>query len=142
MATNPTGDKLPAPSIAYKISAAVIGLIGLIVFLGGAWLITLGGSWYYLLCGAAIAATAALLFLRKPQALIVYAGVIVVTIVWAVAEIGFDWWQLVPRGDIIFLVGLYLCMPWMLAPLVSTKGQRRRAAAPVLGALAIAAIVE
>ncbi|WP_162913090.1 hypothetical protein [Rhodospirillaceae bacterium SYSU D60014] len=32
---------------------------------------------------------------------------------WAVWEVGLDWWQLAPRGDVIVLIGLYLLMPWI-----------------------------
>jgi len=138
-----TAQERPASSIAFTISAAVIGLIGLMVAIGGIWLISLGGSFYYLLCGGAIVATAALLFLRKREALWLYAAVILATVIWAIAEIGFDWWQLAPRGDIIFLIGLYLCLPFMIRPLIAKeKGERRRiVAAPLLGSLAIAAVV-
>src|SRR6185369_8733588 len=143
MATHPTAEKRPNRHLAFSISAAVIGLIGLIVFLGGAWLISLGGSFYYLLCGAGIIATSALLFNRDRRALWLYAFIILATVIWAIAEIGFDWWQLAPRGDVIFLIGLYLCLPFMIRPLIAKeKGERRRiAAAPLLGSLAIAAVV-
>src|SRR4051812_45486753 len=106
-------EKRPASSIVFTISAVAIGLIGLVIGAGGIWLISLGGSFYYLLCGAAIVATSVLLFQRKREALWLYAAVILATVIWAIAEIGFDWWQLAPRGDIIFLIGLYLCLPFM-----------------------------
>jgi quinoprotein glucose dehydrogenase len=143
MATTPAAEKRSARTRAFSISAAVIGLIGLAILFGGVWLAAIGGSLYYLLCGAGIIATSVLLFLRKREALWLYALIIVATVIWAVAEIGFDWWPLVPRGDVIFLIGLYLCLPFMITPLIEKeKGQRRRmAAAPVFGALAIAAVV-
>jgi quinoprotein glucose dehydrogenase len=125
----------------FAVSAIVIGLIGLATLAGGLVLSALGGSWYYLLAGAAIVTTSVLLLRRRREALVLYAAVIVATLVWAIAEIGFDWWQLVPRGDLIFLIGLYLLMPWMLRPLVLERHERLKAAAPLAGALAIAAIV-
>src|SRR4051795_5109163 len=127
MATTPAAEKRANRHVAFTISAGVIGLIGLIILIGGIWLVSLGGSAYYLLCGAAIIATAVLLFQRKRAALWLYAAVILLTVIWAIAEIGFDWWQLAPRGDIIFLIGLYLCLPFMIRPLIATeKGERRR----------------
>jgi quinoprotein glucose dehydrogenase len=138
MATTSTGQRDQAPGIAFTISAAVIGLIGLCLLLGGVWLISLGGSWYYLLCGAAILATTILLFRRRREALLVYAVVIIGTIIWAIYEIGFDWWPLVPRGDIIFLIGIWLCLPFMVTPLAS---HWRQAVTPLLGVLVIAAVV-
>ena len=142
-AANPSSKGRKNRNVAFNISAAVIGLIGVYLVIGGIWLIAVGGSLYYLLCGAAIVATSVLLFLRRRAALWLYALVIVATLVWAIAEIGFDWWQLVPRGDIIFLIGAYLCLPFMITPLITRQaGDRRRtAAAPLLGALAIAAVV-
>jgi quinoprotein glucose dehydrogenase len=143
MATNTKAKRRAAPSIAFTISTAIIGLTGLYLLIGGIWLILLGGSFYYLLGGAAIVATSILLFLRRREALWLYAFTIVAIIIWAVAEIGFDWWQLVPRGDIIFLIGIWLCLPFMITPLIAKEqGERRRmAAAPLFGALAIAAVV-
>jgi quinoprotein glucose dehydrogenase len=58
MATTPAAEKRANRNLAFRISAAVIGLIGLYLVIGGIWLISLGGSLYYLLCGAAIIATA------------------------------------------------------------------------------------
>jgi quinoprotein glucose dehydrogenase len=129
--------------LTFKISAAVIGLIGLYLVIGGIWLIALGGSFYYVLGGGAIVATSILLFLRRREALWLYAFTIVSIIIWAVAEVGFDWWQLVPRGDIIFFIGIWMCLPFMITPLVTRDQgrQRLKAAAPLLGALAIAALV-
>ncbi|HMI19776.1 MAG TPA: PQQ-binding-like beta-propeller repeat protein, partial [Sphingomonas sp.] len=140
---NPSSKGRKNRTIAFNISAGVIGLIGVYLVFGGIWLIALGGSLYYLLCGAAIIATSVLLFLRRRAALLLYALVIVATLIWAIAEIGFDWWQLVPRGDIIFLIGVYLCLPFMITPLIARQAgdRRRKAAAPLLGALAIAAVV-
>lgn len=143
MTTSPVAEERSSRNIAFNISAAVIGLIGLYLVIGGIWLIAVGGSVFYLIGGAAIVATSVLLFLRKRAALKLYAITIIGVVIWAVGEIGFDWWQLVPRGDIIFLIGVYLCLPFMITPLVAKdKGERRRmAAAPLFGALAIAAIV-
>ena len=100
-------------SLLLTITAALIGLIGLALFAGGAWLLAVGGSFYYALAGIGLIATAFLLVRRSPLALLVYAAVVTLTLVWAVAEIGFDWWQLVPRGDVIFLIGLVLLTPWI-----------------------------
>jgi quinoprotein glucose dehydrogenase len=143
MATSMTAGKRANRHVAFNISAAVIGLIGLYLVIGGIWLIAVGGSFYYLVGGGAIVGTSILLFLRKREALWLYAFTILAIIIWAVAEIGFDWWQLVPRGDIIFLIGIWLCLPFMITPLVAKdQGERRRhAAAPLFGALAVAAIV-
>ncbi|MDQ6733210.1 MAG: PQQ-binding-like beta-propeller repeat protein, partial [Nitrospirota bacterium] len=33
--------------------------------------------------------------------------------VWAVFEIGLDWWQLLPRGDLVVVLGVILALPWV-----------------------------
>ncbi|HEY4163885.1 MAG TPA: glucose/quinate/shikimate family membrane-bound PQQ-dependent dehydrogenase [Dongiaceae bacterium] len=95
------------------ISGAVTVLFGLSLIAGGAWLLALGGSWYYLLAGIGIAATGLLVIARRAEAYWVYAAVVLGTLAWAIFEIGFDWWPLVPRGDLVFIIGLYLLMPWI-----------------------------
>ncbi|MBB4003307.1 PQQ-binding-like beta-propeller repeat protein [Aurantimonas endophytica] len=100
-------------SIVALIAICLLALIGLALTGGGIWLLTLGGSWYYLVCGIAFLATAALVFLRRPEALIVFALVVVGTLIWALYEVGFDWWPLAARGGLVFLLGLLLLTPWV-----------------------------
>ncbi len=45
--------------------------------------------------------------------MLVYAILVVGTLGWAIWEIGFDWWQLAPRGGVIMLLGLWLLTPWV-----------------------------
>ncbi|TKA96608.1 glucose/quinate/shikimate family membrane-bound PQQ-dependent dehydrogenase [Cereibacter changlensis] len=91
----------------------VFALMGLGLFIPGVWLLTLGGSAYYAVVGLAILAVAVLIFRRSAEALTVYALVIVGSLAWAVWEVGFDWWQLVPRGGVIALLGIWLYLPAM-----------------------------
>ena len=70
--------------------AIVTGLLGIILLAGGLWLAMLGGSIYYLLAGAALLATAWLLWRRRGEALVVYALLLGATLAWAIAESGFD----------------------------------------------------
>src|SRR5688500_213992 len=110
------------PRAVLWLSALVIILLGFALGAGGAWLLGLGGSWYYLAAGFGFVLTGLLLLFRSRAALWVYAVVVLGTIAWAVAEIGLDWWPLAARGDIVFLVGLWLLMPWI------TRGLRRHPA--------------
>ncbi|PTE21939.1 membrane-bound PQQ-dependent dehydrogenase, glucose/quinate/shikimate family [Cereibacter changlensis JA139] len=91
----------------------VFALMGLGLFIPGVWLLTLGGSAYYAVVGLAILAVAVLIFRRSAEALTVYALVIVGSLAWAIWEVGFDWWQLVPRGGVIALLGIWLYLPAM-----------------------------
>ena len=83
------------------VMAIILGLLGLWVGGFGAYLAALGGSLYYLLAGLTLLATAVLLYRRKSAALAVYAALLVLTILWALWEVGLDFWQLAPRGDLL-----------------------------------------
>jgi quinoprotein glucose dehydrogenase len=103
--------------MAVTVTAVVLALIGLALFGFGSQLVMLGGSFYYVLSGLAFLLTAVLLFKRNRAALHVYAVFIVATLAWAIWEVGFDWWQLGPRGGIVILIGLWLLVPWVRKPL-------------------------
>lgn len=123
-------------------TAAVVALLGIGLLAGGVWLAALGGSWYYLLAGLGFVATAGLLAGRRGAALWVYALVVAGSLAWAVWEVGFDWWQLAPRGGVIALVGLWLLMPWIAGRLRRTELEARPGALSRAGlplSLAIAA---
>ncbi|AWK85320.1 glucose/quinate/shikimate family membrane-bound PQQ-dependent dehydrogenase [Azospirillum thermophilum] len=87
-------------------------VIGLALGFGGGWLISLGGSWYYLLAGIAFLATSLLVLRRSPAARLLYALLIAGTLGWALSEVGLDWWQLGTRGGLVVLLGLWLLTPW------------------------------
>ncbi|WP_296072199.1 glucose/quinate/shikimate family membrane-bound PQQ-dependent dehydrogenase [uncultured Agrobacterium sp.] len=103
--------------MAVTVTAVILALIGLALFGFGSELVMLGGSFYYVLSGLAFLLTAFLLFKRNRAALHVYAIFIVATLAWAVWEVGFDWWQLGPRGGVIIVIGLWLLVPWVRKPL-------------------------
>ena len=127
-----------------SITAIVIALMGAGLAAAGAYLVVLGGSVYYLLTGIGFLVTAFLLFLRRPLALAVYGMIILLSLGWAVWEVGFDWWQLGPRGGVIVVVGIWLALPWIRRRLKRgrvSKEQPARAwpvAIPVLLAVVIA----
>ncbi|MDQ0390671.1 glucose/quinate/shikimate family membrane-bound PQQ-dependent dehydrogenase [Labrys monachus] len=125
------------------ISAIVVMLIGVALAVGGVWLITLGGSWYYVAAAIGFIVTGVLLVMRRPLALWLYALVVLGTLAWAVWEIGFDWWPLAARGDIIFLVGLWLLMPWITRRLTAAgrpPAAWRGAGLALSASLAVAAV--
>lgn len=99
------------------LTAALFAIIGLVLTGGGGWLLSLGGSPYYLVTGLAFLVTAVLLLRRSGAALWLYALVILGSLGWAIWEVGFDWWQLGPRGGVIVLLGLWLMLPAIRRPL-------------------------
>ncbi|RYF05183.1 MAG: hypothetical protein EOO78_02130 [Oxalobacteraceae bacterium] len=83
-------------------TGSVFVVLGVVLLCGGAYLASLGGSLYYLLAGIGLAATGMLVFRGRRAALGLLSLVLVVTVVWSVIEVRFDWWQLLPRLDIWF----------------------------------------
>ncbi|MGR9427337.1 glucose/quinate/shikimate family membrane-bound PQQ-dependent dehydrogenase [Rhizobium leguminosarum] len=103
--------------MAIIVTSIFFIIIGLALGGGGLWLVTLGGSVFYLFAGLMFVITAGLLLMRKAVALWVYAVLVVAALAWAIWEVGFDWWQLGPRGGMIILLGLWLLTPWIRRPL-------------------------
>jgi quinoprotein glucose dehydrogenase len=99
--------------MAVKLTAIVLVLLGLLVFGLGAQLMMLGGSLYYVIAGVIFIITGVLLFKRSKIALHLYALLVIGSIIWALYEVGLDWWQLGPRGGIIILLGLWMLTPWV-----------------------------
>lgn len=110
------------------ITAITIALMGAALAAAGAYLVAIGGSTYYLLTGTGFLFTAFLLFLRRPVALVVYGAIIFLSLAWAVWEIGFDWWQLGPRGGVIVVIGIWLALPWLRRELTRDRSPDRRPA--------------
>jgi quinoprotein glucose dehydrogenase len=85
-------------------------MLGLIIAVGGAWLIALGGSWYYLIAGFGLIATGVLMVLRRIESVWIYLATWLFTLIWAYAEVGLNGWALVPRvvaPTIILLLVLF-----------------------------------
>ena len=125
-----------------SLTATLVALIGLVLTGGGGWLLSLGGSPYYLVTGLAFLVTAILLFRRSSAALWLYALFVLGSLGWAVWEVGFDWWQLGPRGGVIVLIGLWLMLPAIRRPLgfSSPTGTRYPASALPLAVASLVAI--
>ena len=125
-----------------KWPALLLGLLlaiaGVALAVGGGQLLMLGGSAYYLIAGVAVVVAGLLLALRKGAALWLYALILFATLVWALWEVGLDWWQLVPRVAIPCLIGIIMLLPWWRKPLNSRGGSLALTAS--IGAAIIVAI--
>lgn len=113
-----------------KLTGVVMALLAVALISMGGELALAGGSPAYLLIGAVVLATAVLLYLRKKAALSLYALLMWAILAWIVAEVGFDKWQWIPRGDLFALLGLWLAMPWVVRPLYP---ETQRRVHPLLG---------
>ncbi|WP_422387200.1 glucose/quinate/shikimate family membrane-bound PQQ-dependent dehydrogenase [Buttiauxella ferragutiae] len=113
-------------------------LTGLYLLIGGIWLVAIGGSWYYPIAGVVMLITAVLLWQRKALALGIYAALLLCTVAWGVWEVGFDFWALTPRLDVLFFFGVWLLLPFVYRHLTLPSS----GAAAALGAvLAITVVV-
>jgi len=93
--------------------ALVIALLGLIMALGGIELIYYGGSWYYLICGAVVAAGGVFMAMGRLMGAWLYLAAWLGTWLWTLWEVGFDVWGWLPRdfGPTILAVLVVLAIP-------------------------------
>ena len=119
------------------IGGLIVCLLGLWIGWGGAQLALLGGSLYYFAAGAGLIATGVLLVMRRSWAGLVYAAILLVTLIWAFAESGFAFWPLVPRLAGPAVLGGFVCLILLCAP----RGRERRQAEIACGALSILCLV-
>ncbi|WP_322102597.1 glucose/quinate/shikimate family membrane-bound PQQ-dependent dehydrogenase [Paraburkholderia sp. J41] len=107
------------------ISLVFAVLTALYLLIGGAWLISLGGSPYYVVTGILLLVFAFLLWRRNPASFVLYAIVLVGTAIWALWESGPDFWALAPRSGVLVIFGVWLLL------LVSWRLERPRQAGVV-----------
>lgn len=136
--------RLPRAGALLLITGSAFILLGLAAAGGGAYLVLLGGSLHYLLAGLGVALVGVLLIARRREALWLYALVLAGTTAWAVVEVRLDWWQLLPRLDVWFALGLWLWLPFVNAGLREVpegRGRRLQGGRWALGlAVSLAAI--
>lgn len=99
-----------SPALIDLASLLFAALTGLYLLAGGAWLLALGGSAYYVVAGAALLGVAWLLYRRRPGALALYALVLAGTAIWALSESGPDFWALAPRSGVLVIFGVWLLL--------------------------------
>ncbi|MCY3751034.1 MAG: membrane-bound PQQ-dependent dehydrogenase, glucose/quinate/shikimate family, partial [Gammaproteobacteria bacterium] len=81
------------------------------LIIGGFQLALNGGSIYYPAAGAAVVASAAMLILKRGSAFPIYGGLIAVTILWSLWEVGLDGWALAPRILALSVLALAFLIP-------------------------------
>jgi quinoprotein glucose dehydrogenase len=98
------------------VIAIVVGLAALFFVGFGIWLVALGGSFYYLVAGVLLLPAAILIGRNRESGAWIYFVVFLITLVWALWEVGLDGWQLMPR----------LLFPAALGVVVALVDVRRR----------------
>jgi quinoprotein glucose dehydrogenase len=93
------------------IFAILLVLLGIALGGGGAELLLLHGSPYYLVTGMVLIAAGVLLWRGRRLGMWLYLAIIVYTIIWSLWEVGLDVWSLVSRVGLFLLLGLYFLLP-------------------------------
>ncbi|WP_230463521.1 membrane-bound PQQ-dependent dehydrogenase, glucose/quinate/shikimate family [Sphingobium sp. Cam5-1] len=98
---------------ATTLMGGLIGMIGLVLTIGGAWLLIIGGSPYYLIAGMGMLVSGWLLYQRRMTGAWLYMAIVGATIIWALWEVGTNGWALIPRviAPLVLLIGVLLIMP-------------------------------
>lgn len=112
--------------------AVVVALLGLLLAGGGIRLISLGGSWFYLIAGLAMVAIGVCAFRKQAPALWIALGLLVLSLLWAFWEVGTDFWQLVPRVVTFLVIAIAVSA---ISPLLT-----RKSGSPALGGKPAAAL--
>ncbi|MBV6416421.1 MAG: Quinate/shikimate dehydrogenase (quinone) [Steroidobacteraceae bacterium] len=114
---------MAARGISLKVLGSLLFAVGGVLTLGGARLIGLGGSAYYALSGIATLIAAVLIWRDRRSGFRLYLATFAVTVIWALAEVGFGFWLLVPRlGVPLFLALLVLLAMYRRAGSGATSG--------------------
>lgn len=77
--------------------ALILLASGAFLFINGIRLIMVGGSWYFALMGIAMLFSSITLFMFKPIGAVVYGIAYALTIIWALIEVGLQFWPLFSR---------------------------------------------
>lgn len=100
------------------VLASILILIGIYLLTGGLELITLGGSPYYVICGASVLAAGLLLWRARRLGMWLYGAMIAGAILWALWEVGLDGWGLAARLIGPCVLGLWFLLPHVRRGLV------------------------
>nr|BFD44794.1 glucose/quinate/shikimate family membrane-bound PQQ-dependent dehydrogenase [Pseudomonas sp. FFPRI_1] len=117
----------------------LIALIGLGLAGGGGYLVSLGGSAYFLLMGLAMLVSGLLIARRNPRGAWLYGVALVLTALWAVWDAGLEYWPLVSRVLTFAVIGLVVALAY--PTLVRASGARAgRGAYAVAGLLGVGVV--
>lgn len=102
-----------------RVALAVLGLVliatGLFMLIGGVYLASLGGSLYFAPAGLGLLVAGGLLALRRPLGAILYLAVFLLTIIWALIDVGLAFWPLFSRlfAPAVLAVPTLLLLPYL-----------------------------
>ncbi|MGA9222940.1 MAG: membrane-bound PQQ-dependent dehydrogenase, glucose/quinate/shikimate family, partial [Pseudomonas graminis] len=130
-----------AAASRWPIRVVALGVLvfGLLFAAGGGYLVTLGGSAYFLLAGLGLIVSAVLLFRRRLSGAWLFAAVMLLTLIWALVDAGLVFWPLVSR---LFALGVLSLLVALIYPsLRKANGHAAGRGGYVVGGVLALAIV-
>jgi len=114
-------------------------LIGLLLTGGGARLVALGGSAYYLLAGLACLGAGYGIWRGRHWGLWLYGAMLGATLLWSLWEVGGAFWLLLPRLTGPMIIGLVLALPLFRRQVTAARDGATRFACglPAVACLAV-----
>lgn len=129
------------PTKGLGIWCVLLGLVllavGLFFAIGGGKLLSLGGSAYFLIAGIVMLLSAIQFFRKKSSAVVLFLLVFVGTLVWALADVGIEFWPLVSRLMVPTGLALLALITW---PALRKREGKTALAAPSYGFAAVLAV--
>ena len=93
------------------VTGAIIAALGTAMLWPGLQLLLVGGTAYYLVAGVLMLASGVDLIRGATRGFYTFAVLLLLTLIWAVSEVGSDFWSLGSRIWIVGLLSLWLCTP-------------------------------
>ncbi|MFP2505099.1 glucose/quinate/shikimate family membrane-bound PQQ-dependent dehydrogenase [Buttiauxella gaviniae] len=124
------------------VLGGLMALIGLAIGIGGAYLVALGGSWYFLLMGIVMLISAILIVKKKIAGLVLYSLAFVCSIFWAISDAGWDFWPLFSRLFTFAVLAFLAAIAWpILRAAKSTAPVKKGPAYGIAALLAVCMLV-
>jgi len=98
----------PYALYAIRLLSLILILMGIALVWGGVILISEGGSWYYLLSGILLLGSGFLVWQGKASGLGFFLLFFLGTVIWSLAEVGFQYWPLVPRLGLPLILAVFV----------------------------------
>jgi quinate dehydrogenase (quinone) len=107
-----TTPQTPSPMLRWPVWVAGLGvlLFGLLFSAGGGYLVTLGGSAYFLLAGLGLIVAAVLLFKQRLAGAWLFAVVMVLSVGWALLDAGLIFWPQISRLFALAVLSLVVAL--------------------------------